>query len=151
MKYSTVGCLAIIAALVGGAWWLVSGFSPELNIFNQDPPTINQANQPDQRAQSRYLSYSKEAFDAARGKKRVYFFHATWCPTCKAAHEELTGNPEGIPEDVMVFKTDYDSERELKKKYGITSQHTFVLVDEDGTELKKWNGGGLSELAANTK
>lgn len=100
---------------------------------------------------SRYMDYSKTAFDAAKGKKRVYFFHATWCPTCKTSNEEFTGNPDGIPEDVALFKTDYDKEAELKKKYGITYQHTYVMVDENGNEVKKWNGGGLAELVANTK
>jgi thioredoxin 1 len=100
---------------------------------------------------SRYVDHSKTAFDAAKGKKRVYFFYASWCPTCKAANTELTENLDGIPQDVVLFKTDYDKEVELKKKYGITYQHTYVLVDENGDEVKKWNGGDLPELIANTK
>lgn len=101
--------------------------------------------------ESRYMDYTRVAFDSAKSKKRVYFFHASWCPTCKAANAEILGNLDGIPEDVIVFKTDYDSNAELKKQYGITYQHTFVLVDDMGKEVKKWNGGGLSELSANTK
>lgn len=101
--------------------------------------------------ESRYVEYTKTAFDAAKGKKRVYFFHASWCPTCKAANTEITGNLDGIPEDVVLFKTDYDTNSALKKQYSITYQHTFVLVDDMGKELKKWNGGGLAELSANTK
>ncbi len=101
--------------------------------------------------ESRYTEYTQAAFETAKSKKRVLFFHASWCPTCKAAHTEVTGNPEGIPEDVMLFKTDYDTNAALKKQYGITYQHTFVLVDEMGKELKKWNGGGLKELGLNTK
>lgn len=101
--------------------------------------------------ESRYVTYSKTAFDAATNKKRVYFFHATWCPTCKVANAEFTKNENSIPTDVVVFKTDYDTEKELKKQYAITYQHTFVLVDAAGKEIKKWNGGGIAELIENTK
>jgi thioredoxin 1 len=56
-----------------------------------------------------------------------------------------------LPADVVVFKTDYDTEKELKKKYGITYQHTFVLVDNEGNSIKKWNGGGVKELIEELK
>lgn len=101
--------------------------------------------------ESRYVAYSKSAFDAATIKKRVYFFHATWCSTCKTADTQFTDNYNSIPEDIVLFKTDYDTEKELKKQYAITYQHTFVLVDAAGKEMKKWNGGGIVELIQNTK
>jgi thiol-disulfide isomerase/thioredoxin len=98
----------------------------------------------------RYKNYQQNEYESASGKKRVIFFHAVWCPTCKVANEEFTSQKDRIPEDVILFKTDYDTETELKKKYGITYQHTFVLVDENGDEIKKWNGGGIEELISNT-
>lgn len=97
-----------------------------------------------------YQPYSKAAFDAARGMRRVLFFHATWCPTCKAADANITKNLAGLPKNVVVFKTDYDRETALKRQYGITSQHTFVLVDAQGRALTKWSGGGLREIVAKT-
>ena len=84
-------------------------------------------------------------------KKRVLFFHANWCPTCKAADADFNSNLSEIPGGVVVIKTDYDNEDELKEKYGITYQHTFVQVDENGDEVTKWNGGGTAELIANVK
>lgn len=101
--------------------------------------------------ESKYIEYSKEAFDNSSDKKRVYFFHASWCPTCKVANTEFNNNLSKIPADVMLFKTDYDKETDLKKKYKITYQHTFVLVDANGNEVKKWNGGGIDRLVSNTK
>lgn len=98
-----------------------------------------------------YVDYSAEAFSNASGKKRVLFFHASWCPTCKVAHAEFERNPAGISPGVIVFKTDYDANADLKKKYGITYQHTFVQVDDQGNEVAKWNGGGIKELVANVK
>ena len=100
---------------------------------------------------SRYLTYSQTNYDNSVGKKRVFYFHAVWCPTCKVANEEFNRSLDKIPEDVVLLKTDYDTEKELKKKYNITYQHTFVLVDDEGNELKKWNGGGIEELISNTK
>jgi len=101
--------------------------------------------------ESRYVVYSKAAFDAEKGKKRVYFFYAPWCPTCRPTDAAFQKNPESIPQDVMLFKTDYDSSTDLKKQYDVTYQHTFVQVDNTGREVTKWNGGGITELIANTK
>lgn len=141
----------LVVVIVGGAFRYFDTRSSSAPVPSYGPtPTIIGGFEETSQG-SRYSAYSKNAFDAAKGKKRVYFFHATWCPTCKAANEEFMSNPNGIPEDVIVFKTDYDKEAALKKQYGITYQHTFVLVDETGKELKKWNGGGLAELTANTK
>lgn len=92
---------------------------------------------------TQYIVYSPEAYEAASSKKRVLFFHAAWCPTCKIANEAFMQNAASLPEDVVVFKVDYDTEMELKKKYGITYQHTFVLVDDEGEAVTKWNGGGV--------
>lgn len=100
---------------------------------------------------SRYIEYSPDAFAAAADKKRVYFFYAPWCPTCVPTDKEFNANLSKIPEDVMLFRTDYDTSTELKQQYGITYQHTFVQVDSDGNEVKKWNGGGINELIANTQ
>jgi thiol-disulfide isomerase/thioredoxin len=98
-----------------------------------------------------YTDYSENAFETASGQKRVYFFHATWCPTCKAADEEISSNSDQIPEDVVVFKADYDEETDLKDQYGVTYQHTFVYVDENGDAVETWNGGGIEEIVENTQ
>ena len=98
-----------------------------------------------------YLPYTKAAYDAARGMKRVLFFHATWCPNCKAADVDIVKKLSDIPADVVIFKTDYDKEVALKKQYGITAQHTFVLVDDSGKAVKKWAGGKLSTIISKTQ
>ncbi|MDV6375821.1 thioredoxin family protein [Deinococcus arenicola] len=98
-----------------------------------------------------YAPYTKAAYDAAKGMKRVLFFHATWCPNCKAANADIVKNLGNIPADVVIFKADYDKEVALKKQYGITSQHSFVLVDDSGKALKKWAGGKLSTIISKTK
>ena len=98
-----------------------------------------------------YLEYTQKAFDEAASTKRVLFFAASWCPSCRGADKNITENLEKIPANLMIFKTDYDKETTLKTKYNITRQHTFVYVDAKGMALKTWSGGGLSEIIAATR
>ncbi len=96
-----------------------------------------------------YVTYSAETYSAAKDQKRVLFFHATWCPTCKAANTAFTARGGEIPKNVVVLKTDYDTEKTLKATYGITYQHTFVQVDAAGKAIAKWNGGDVDALLKN--
>lgn len=68
----------------------------------------------------------------------VLFFAATWCYTCQAAEKSL--DTDGVPDGLAVVKVDYDSQTDLRKKYGVTVQHTFVHIDDSGAALKKWSG-----------
>ncbi|MEK7592716.1 MAG: thioredoxin domain-containing protein [Patescibacteria group bacterium] len=106
---------------------------------------------------SRYVEYSKAVLDQSADKRRVLYFYATWCPSCKVANEDFTANPNKIPEDVVVLRVNYNDpdtdqeEKDLAKKYGITYQHTFVQVDSTGKEITKWNGGQTEELLTKLK
>ncbi len=89
-------------------------------------------------AKGSYEAYAPEKIALAKTSKVVLFFHAPWCPTCRAADAALASTE--IPSGLTVLKVDYDTAAELKKKYGVTSQHTFVEVDAKGMLLKKWLG-----------
>ena len=78
----------------------------------------------------------------------VLFFNASWCSTCKEARENLEADPAAIPAGLTIVKVDYDDSDELKQKYGVTVQHTFVQVDADGNELAKWNGSVTADEIA---
>jgi thioredoxin 1 len=79
----------------------------------------------------------------------VLFFHADWCPTCQATEEDLTANAAAIPPGLTIVKVDYDDSDDLKRQYGVTTQHTYVQVDPDGNELAKWTGSMTSaDIAA---
>lgn len=95
-----------------------------------------------------YMDYSAAtaAAESAEGHKVVLFFHAPWCPFCKAADTAFKAKLDQIPANVVVLKTDYDSNTALKQKYGVTYQHTFVQIDKDGNLVTKWNGGDLANL-----
>lgn len=102
----------------------------------------------------RFIAYSDENLkNASINGRAVIFFHASWCPLCSEAENDLKAKWGQVPADVTILKTDYDSSKELKTKYGVVSQDTWVQVDGKGNEIAKWNSGGkgLSSLLVNLK
>ncbi len=99
-----------------------------------------------------YQFYAPEKIAMASSKDVVLFFKASWCPSCRAADADIKANLGKIPSDLVILEVDYDNSTELKKKYGVTSQHTFVQVDKDGKLIKKWLGSAtLSAISAEIK
>jgi thioredoxin 1 len=87
-----------------------------------------------------YEAYAPEKLARAETGDVVLFFHASWCPSCRGLSADIEGNLAAIPADLSILKVDYDTETELKKKYGVTYQHTLVQVAADGSLIKKWSG-----------
>jgi thiol-disulfide isomerase/thioredoxin len=86
-----------------------------------------------------YAAYTADPSMYAAGKV-VLFFHAGWCPKCQETDKNLTGDPASLPAGLTVVKADFDTETDLRQKYGVGVQHTFVQVDADGEQLAKWTG-----------
>lgn len=81
-----------------------------------------------------YLDYYDGAIDETPGTKAL-FFHASWCPKCRALEADILANT--IPDDVTIFKVDFDTATDLRQRYGVTLQTTIVYVDDDGDALAK--------------
>lgn len=81
-----------------------------------------------------YQNYDEQKLAEATGTK-VLFFHAPWCFQCRSIEKGI--GPDTLPDNVSIFKVDYDSRQDLKKKYGVTLQTTFVVVDDQGNLVKK--------------
>ncbi|MBP7700590.1 thioredoxin family protein [Candidatus Woesebacteria bacterium] len=102
--------------------------------------------------QDSYVEFTPQNLISAEGIRRVLFFYANWCPTCKPVDIELEENMSMIPSDVKIIKVNYNdtdtdqAEKDLAKKYNVTYQHTFVEIDEDGNAVKTWNGGSLEDI-----
>ena len=157
----TFSLLALVA-MVGGYFLTNSNTSNKMtNEISENNNVMVDANTPlsdktmvknedsmmkDETAHSGYVAYSPDYLDKYQGKTKVLFFHASWCPTCNAADKDINENLTNMPDKLVILKTDYDTQADLKKKYGVTYQHTFVLVDDQGNELDKWNGGGFNEV-----
>ena len=82
-----------------------------------------------------YVEYSDSAIANAEGDSYL-FFHAPWCPQCRSIERGITS--DGVPDGVTIIKVDYDSNQDLRSKYGVTLQTTFVKVDNDGNEVSKF-------------
>ena len=100
-----------------------------------------------------YLPFTKDLLSSDRRPKKILFFYANWCPTCRPVDQELA--QASLPLDLLVVRVKYNDsdtdldEKALAEKYHITYQHTFVLLDSNGDPLKSWNGGGLNEILSN--
>lgn len=80
-----------------------------------------------------YLDFTEERYNALVGQKPfAIFFHAPWCGTCRRMEADILGNLSIFPEGTVILKADYDTEKELEKKYGIRSQSTVVIIDQEG-------------------
>jgi thiol-disulfide isomerase/thioredoxin len=89
---------------------------------------------------------------ASASRDVVLFFRASWCPTCKAVDTDIKAHLKDIPENLILLNVDYDNSTDLKKKYGVTYQHTFVQVDSQGNLIHKWSGSqNLAALVAEVK
>ena len=78
-----------------------------------------------------------------QNKTTVLFFHAAWCPSCVAADRSISSETD--INNILILKIDFDSETDLRKKYWVTSQHTFVQVDSEWEMIKKWSGWNTLE------
>lgn len=99
-----------------------------------------------------YEAYSTEKVAKAANGDVVLFFRASWCPTCRAADADIRAHLNDIPADLTILDVNYDESSALKAKYGVTYQHTFVQVDAQGNQIKKWSGSAtLAALVAEVK
>jgi thiol-disulfide isomerase/thioredoxin len=87
-----------------------------------------------------FTDYDPALLANAESGDVVLFFHASWCPSCRALENDLNENLSEIPGDVTILQVDYDSATELKRQYGVVRQHTLVRVDADGNEIGKLTG-----------
>ena len=114
---------------------------------------LESAEPEDSAAPGSYLTLADYEADQAAyaGTDVVLFFNAEWCSTCKVARDNIQSDPSGIPSGLTIVVVDFDTANDLRQKYGVTVQHTFVQVDAGGNELAKWSGSVTAEeIAQNT-
>ena len=90
---------------------------------------------------SPYYRFDKAHFENSLKEGKVIFldFHADWCPICqKEKPEILAAFNELDNDDVVGYQVHYndgqttEDDKEMAKKYGITYQHTKVIIGKDG-------------------
>ncbi len=151
----TVGI--VLAVLVGAGYVFLQKNGMSSTEISKKPEVSRTQVEQTMMKEGKYLPYSPEVFASTPTTRRVLFFYANWCPTCKPADESFSQNTSQLPSDVTVIRVNYNdtdtdqAEKDLAKKYGVTYQHTFVQIDEQGNEVVKWNGGSIDELLKNIK
>lgn len=142
-KYAAV--IGVLALLVVGAGVYVAvggqakrGAPPTSTGYNAtvDSQQNNSDNSVKAQTKGEYKEYSAEAFNEAKDKTRLLFFHASWCPQCRELEASI--NAISLPADVVIFKVDYDSRQDLRQKYGVTLQTTVVKVDKNDNKLRSF-------------
>jgi thioredoxin 1 len=75
------------------------------------------------------VDYAPGAFDAAlsAGKPILVWIRASWCPTCKA-QAPILASIESEPQykTLMVFRVDFDSQKDAVKRFGARMQSTLI-------------------------
>ncbi len=136
----TIAALVIITLIV--VYVLTRPAADLSSNVSQPPANSSSESTAPTTGEGHYVEYSPTAIAAAEGTT-LLFFHAPWCPSCRQIDSEIVA--DGLPDGVTVIKVDYDSNQDLRQKYGVTIQTTFVKVDSAGTELAKFvpYGGDL--------
>jgi thiol-disulfide isomerase/thioredoxin len=107
----------------------------QTSSMNTAPKPSESADEPATAAAGAYVDYSSDVIASTEGTK-VLFFHAPWCPQCRAIEADIT--PENIPANTTFIKVDYDTNQALRQQYGVTLQTTFVKVDDQGNLVEKY-------------
>jgi thiol-disulfide isomerase/thioredoxin len=96
-----------------------------------------------------YVEYSQNIYSRFLSESpMILFFHAPWCPLCRKSDEVLLEIFDELKGGVIWVKVDYDTETELRKKYAVTYQDTFVIINAKGEVVSKGNTLGSSPESA---
>jgi thiol-disulfide isomerase/thioredoxin len=141
MRNTTLIVMTAVTMLLAGC---ATGGGPDIA---QTPPVVSEPTTPDPTPSEEpaaeaepasqpgdYVEYYDGAIEETAGTK-VLFFHASWCPKCRALEEDILASD--IPDNFTVFKVDFDTATDLRQRYGVTLQTTIVYIDDDGDALAK--------------
>jgi len=78
--------------------------------------------------------------------KTIIYFTAPWCAPCKQLSPTMA---QLMGEGMSVQKVNVDNDTDFTTKYSVRSVPTLVLVDQNGTELKRMGGNRSKQEVLN--
>lgn len=132
---------------------IFAGFIFLKDAFNNAKPNPTSVDSKQLINRVSYLDYSETNKVLAQkyGKTVLFFAATTWCQTCSELDKEIRERIGEIPVNITILKVDYDNDRNMRTKHGVTQQHTLIVLDRQGNEVKRWIGGNLDLLFQEVK
>lgn len=147
--------LLSIAILIAVVYWYMRQATQKsgLNVSEQ---TLSQQQQQEAKkegytgtllagSKAPYLAFIKTDYEKAKREGKIIFldFYANWCPICRAEAPEIqVGFDSLLTDNVVGFRVNYndsetdDDEKALAKEFGVTYQHTKVILKDRQQVLK---------------
>lgn len=97
----------------------------------QEPTTANKISN-----DGEYLTNIDATVADASNDDVYLFFHAPWCSQCRSIEKGIF--EDGVPQNITIIKIDFDKNQDLRAKYGVTLQTTFVKVNKNGDLVNKF-------------
>lgn len=116
-----------------------SGMFADTETETEQSPATTQGSNQNAGAYIPFETYNSSK-DKYANTNVVLFFNAAWCSKCKKARDNFEASRKQIPEDLTIVMVDFDTSIELRKRYGVTVQHTLIQIDRAGEVLAKWSG-----------
>jgi len=129
---------------------LLVGCTPQSQIVDANKVMEDKSDSTDNKPDSvisgnQYVKYEKEEYEKslAEGKVVLLDFYANWCPICRSENPKIR---QGLSElndlNVIAYQVHYndnqvsEDEKDLAREYGITYQHTKVILKNGKVVLK---------------
>ena len=82
-----------------------------------------------------YKVFSQEALTMAMNewKDVALFFHSKSCWSCAKLDSWIQADSSQLPENLIVFKTDWDENQQLAQQYDVAKYHTVAFINQDGS------------------
>lgn len=81
-------------------------------------------------------------------KATVVWFSAPWCEVCHAMRPFVGKSVNKFSDKLAIKEIDFDSNPHLGSQFGLYGTPDFVVVDQSGTEIKRWGGATQSNFEA---
>lgn len=139
-KKLLIGAMAVVLVIGAGMVYVLlmknREIEPAATMTTEKPAVeVSPPVDPPNSSKGSYVDYTEDSFASTTGT-RLLFFHAPWCPQCRALDASIKTSE--VPGGVTIFKVDYDSNQPLRAQYGVTLQTTVVKTDEKGNKISSY-------------